>query len=489
MVFIMAGSRACGVLHMKQSKYWNFRPALVAGIMATAGVVGLPTALRAQNAAAGDAADPVRARAEAGDAQAQMALGYRFHTGTGGVPKDMAQAIAWYRKAAEQGDVTAQNNLGLVYHKGSGVPVDLNEARRWYLKAAEQKFAQAQFNLGTILAATGRQEDQDEAMTWFVTAAELGYEPAKAEIAKIEAAILAKGSSGPVVVVTPVEAPPVQTPVVTPPPVAPPATTPKVSPPPAGSGNVAPPVAVAQPKPQPVRPPVETKPLVVAKVEPTDPSLGPSSRVTSGEFPAREVAEPLRWYPSGGQNSTGGVRPVIEARVSPAEVIAPREKSREGSDAAPTRSFYSKATPEPVRYDGEEKDRKAFEAYLNSSQDIERDEEGRPLRMKQFLPQAILDGIHPNGTARSIKVHDLIVKWKKDRPTGNFDDIIEYSARLTLFWRSPSNPDGFTKLTIVYDAEIERYTRGELLVTNGPLKRSPIFQVGQGSGVPLVIPE
>ena len=109
--------------------------------------------------------------------------------------------------------------------------------------------------------------------------------------------------------------------------------------------------------------------------------------------------------------------------------------------------------------------------------------------MKIFLPQAILEGIHAGATARSIKVHDLVVKWKKDRPTGNFEDIIEYSARLTIFWRTPNNPDGFTKLAITYDAEIERYTRGELLVTNGPLKKTPVFQVGQGSAVPILVTE
>lgn len=214
-------------------------------------------------------------------------------------------------------------------------------------------------------------------------------------------------------------------------------------------------------------------------------------RTGPGEAPTREAAEPLKWYQMAAAQSGGAVRTIPDPRpgATPEPVTIPRDKARDPGEVPPARAFYSKASPQPVRYDGDENDRRSFEMYLNSSQDIERDEEGRPLRMKQFLPQAILDGIHTAGTARSIKVHDLVVKWKKDRPTGNFEDIIEYSARLTLFWRSPQNPDGFTKLNIVYDAEIERYTRGELLVTNGPLKRTPIFQVGQGSGVPLVIPE
>ncbi len=38
-----------------------------------------------------------------------------------GVPQDHAEAVKWFRKAANQGDATAQYNLGLMYGKGSGV--------------------------------------------------------------------------------------------------------------------------------------------------------------------------------------------------------------------------------------------------------------------------------------------------------------------------------------------------------------------------------
>jgi uncharacterized protein len=35
-----------------------------------------------------------------------------------GVPQDDAQAVAWYRKAAEQGYAAAQVNLGVMYANG-----------------------------------------------------------------------------------------------------------------------------------------------------------------------------------------------------------------------------------------------------------------------------------------------------------------------------------------------------------------------------------
>ena len=482
---------------MMQSNFGKLRSALAAGLGAVVALGVLAEAAWSQTAApissaapgaAANAVEVLRQRAEAGDAQAQMTMGYRYDTGTG-VAKDAVEALVWYRKAAEQGDVTSQSNLGLAYHYGRGVPIDLNEAKRWYLKAADQKFAQAQHNLGLILANSAVQQDRDEAMTWFVSAAELGYEPAKAEIAKYEIAIVGKKIGGPAVVVAPVETALAPKPVVAVPVVVLPTLTPPVAPQP----RVETPIAAApvvQPRPAPVQPSVQPKPVIIAKVDPVDPSLRPSARGSAGEYPAREVPEPLKWYPGAKGLGAGAPRTVPAPRVTVGDSSdAGRDKVRDAGDVPPARNFYSKPSPQPLRYDGEEDQRKAFEAYLNSSQDIERDEDGRPLRMKQFLPQAILDGIHPGGTARSIKVHDLVVKWKKDRPTESAEDIIEYTARLTIFWRSPMNPDGFTKLNIIYDAEIERYTRGELLVTNGALKRTPVFQVGQGSAVPLVVPE
>ena len=49
-----------------------------------------------------------------------------------GVPQDYKEAVKWYTKAAEQGDVDAQYNLGLMYYNGEGVPKDLVQAYAWY---------------------------------------------------------------------------------------------------------------------------------------------------------------------------------------------------------------------------------------------------------------------------------------------------------------------------------------------------------------------
>ena len=47
-----------------------------------------------------------------------------------GVPQDDAEAVRWFRLAAEQGHAYAQYNLGRMYATGEGVPEDFVAARR-----------------------------------------------------------------------------------------------------------------------------------------------------------------------------------------------------------------------------------------------------------------------------------------------------------------------------------------------------------------------
>jgi TPR repeat protein len=60
---------------------------------------------------------------------------------------EFANAAVSYRKAAEQGDASAQYNLGIMHDNGQGVSQDRGQAAPWYRKAAEQGHAAAQFNL------------------------------------------------------------------------------------------------------------------------------------------------------------------------------------------------------------------------------------------------------------------------------------------------------------------------------------------------------
>ena len=80
-------------------------------------------------------AKETRVRAEAGDAHAQVHLGFIYFTGEG-VPKDDDEALKWYRKAAEQGNSDALHNLGAMYVNGSGVQQDDAKAYMFFNLAA-----------------------------------------------------------------------------------------------------------------------------------------------------------------------------------------------------------------------------------------------------------------------------------------------------------------------------------------------------------------
>ena len=58
-----------------------------------------------------------------------------YDTGRG-VPQDDAEALRWYRLAAEQGNTSAQFRLGVAYGTGRGVPQDYVSAHMWLNLAA-----------------------------------------------------------------------------------------------------------------------------------------------------------------------------------------------------------------------------------------------------------------------------------------------------------------------------------------------------------------
>ncbi len=60
-----------------------------------------------------------------------------------GVSRDYAEAVNLWLKAAEQGLVQAQYNLGVMYEKGLGVPKNISEARRWYQESSAQGYSKA----------------------------------------------------------------------------------------------------------------------------------------------------------------------------------------------------------------------------------------------------------------------------------------------------------------------------------------------------------
>jgi len=89
-----------------------------------------------------------------------------------GLPQDDRAAAEWFRRAADQGDTSAQFYLGGMYSEGRGVPQVYTEAARFYQMAAERGDGQAQYNLGLAYArGEGVEQDLVKAHLYFNLAA------------------------------------------------------------------------------------------------------------------------------------------------------------------------------------------------------------------------------------------------------------------------------------------------------------------------------
>jgi TPR repeat protein len=65
-----------------------------------------------------------------------------------GVVQDYAEAVRWYRLAAQQGNASAQHNRGPMYDNGQGVVQDYVKAHSW-------------FNLGAIMGDADAVKNRD----------------------------------------------------------------------------------------------------------------------------------------------------------------------------------------------------------------------------------------------------------------------------------------------------------------------------------------
>jgi hypothetical protein len=86
-----------------------------------------------------------------------------------GVAQDDKQAVSWYRKAAEQGYATAQNNLGNMYAQGKGVAQDYVQAHMWFNIASANGYANARKKrdiVANLMSPKQREQAQKLASDW-----------------------------------------------------------------------------------------------------------------------------------------------------------------------------------------------------------------------------------------------------------------------------------------------------------------------------------
>lgn len=111
-----------------------------------------------------------RQAADAGSADAQAWLGYLLD-----LAEENAEAVRWYRAAAEQGNKEGLAGLADMYAKGEGVDRDLVEARKLYEQAANAGHDRAARVLAHAYAngGLGVEPDAGEAAHWKSRAAQL----------------------------------------------------------------------------------------------------------------------------------------------------------------------------------------------------------------------------------------------------------------------------------------------------------------------------
>ncbi len=118
-------------------------------------------------------------QARRGDTQAMREVADVLWDGTSNHGVDRKNAVAWWKKAADAGDVRAMVILAEVYEKGLHLSVDMEEALKYYEQAARKGNKRARKRLFRIHEeAAGRGET--EAMWLLASHYEEGYGTAKA---------------------------------------------------------------------------------------------------------------------------------------------------------------------------------------------------------------------------------------------------------------------------------------------------------------------
>ena len=116
--------------------------------------------------------------AEQGDTRAQVWMAEILCYDAG--VQDVAQALQWCRKAAEQHDPEGEMLLGQMYREGNGAAGDPAAAFSWYSKAATQGVVTAEYWVGSMYhEGVGVKKDPAKAIEWLKKSADQGYELAQ----------------------------------------------------------------------------------------------------------------------------------------------------------------------------------------------------------------------------------------------------------------------------------------------------------------------
>lgn len=117
--------------------------------------------------------------AEQGDLCSQRCLWSCYYSGNSGIRKNYKKAFHWLEQAALQNDDESQFMLGVCHYNGQGVQKSREKAFECFKMAAESGHPDAQYHLANYyLNGCVVEKDVMEAWEWFNLAAEQGQEEA-----------------------------------------------------------------------------------------------------------------------------------------------------------------------------------------------------------------------------------------------------------------------------------------------------------------------
>jgi TPR repeat protein len=122
----------------------------------------------------------------------------RFQATIGGEPNGHLgpiEVVHLIQTAAQRGDASSQNTLGVMYAKGIGVPLNYVRAAYWFTKSGDQRFGAALYHLGVLykVGPNGIRQDLSKANDYFTASALAGFRPTMNQLAEL----LGQADAGP----------------------------------------------------------------------------------------------------------------------------------------------------------------------------------------------------------------------------------------------------------------------------------------------------
>lgn len=123
--------------------------------------------------------------------EAAYTLGRYHYYGEHGLAHDYGSAARYFKIAADQNDPESLNFLGVMNNLGSGMPQNSAVAEDCFRKAALQGHVKAQANLGMMMNPVSEDKDRKmEALAWLMLAASQGEVTAEKSLADFNPGLL-----------------------------------------------------------------------------------------------------------------------------------------------------------------------------------------------------------------------------------------------------------------------------------------------------------